>query len=271
MGNPVSHSKSPLIHRTFAVQTGQDIAYQAILVPEDGFATAARRFQQLGGKGLNITVPFKHDAYLFAGSLTQRARSAAAVNLLAFGTDDDVTGDNTDGTGLVRDLKTNGIQINGSRLLIIGAGGAVSGVLGPLLALRPKSITIANRTESRALDLAARYETTLNLTACGLTALAEYGSFDVIINGTSSGLTGEIPDLPESIVSENSCCYDMVYGNTEPVFVSWCRSQGARMAVDGLGMLVEQAAESFYIWRGVMPETAPVIELLRNEGEGGKM
>lgn len=264
MGNPVSHSKSPLIHKTFAEQTGQNIFYQAIFVELDGFTPAIEQFRDYGGKGLNITLPFKGEACHCATRLSDRARRAQAVNTLTFH-DDVMDGDNTDGIGLVHDLINNNIQVTNGRILIIGAGGAVRGVLSPLLDLEPESITVANRTFAKARDLVNSYEDQPELNACDLTELSKLGSFDLVINGTSSGLRGELPAAPESIIDANTACYDMVYGDKEPVFVSWCRKLGARIALDGLGMLVEQAAESFYIWRGVRPETAPVIEMLRNK------
>ena len=264
MGNPVSHSKSPLIHKTFANQTGENIYYQAIHVELDGFAVAVQTFREYGGKGLNITLPFKGEAYQCATRLSERARTARAVNTLTFN-ESDINGDNTDGIGLVKDLLNNGIELSGCRILIIGAGGAVRGIISPLLQQEPESIMIANRTVSKARDLVGSLNNQTHLNACGLDELNKLGSFDVIINGTSSGLSGELPAIPESILDSNSACYDMVYGDRETVFVGWCREAGVRIALDGLGMLVEQAAESFYIWRGVRPETAPVIQMLRSE------
>ena len=264
MGNPVAHSKSPQIHLAFAKQTNQKINYQSILVPAGKFTTAIQLFMEQGGKGLNITLPYKYDAFNLANNLTTRASDAKAVNFLSFKHKGIIEGDNTDGIGLVRDLKRNRFQINRKRVLIIGAGGAVRGVLGPLLDQNPESITIANRTVAKAESLVDEHDAASNLVAHGLTALGELGSFDVVINGTSSGLTGELPALPVSIIDKNSCCYDMVYGDSEPIFIQWCKSLGARIALDGLGMLVEQAAESYFIWRGIRPETDTVIAMLRD-------
>ena len=264
MGNPVAHSKSPEIHHAFAQQTDQVLKYQSILVPPGVFESAIKLFSQLGGKGLNITLPYKQDAYDIVTSKSERAKRAAAANTLTFKADGSIVGDNTDGVGLVRDLERNGIHVNGKRLMIIGAGGAVRGVLGPLLEQNPESTVIANRTLSRAENLISSFHPNLNLAARGLSDMDSLGRFDLIINGTSSGLKGELPQLPESLIGTNTCCYDMVYGNSEPVFITWCKSLGVKIAIDGLGMLVEQAAESFYIWRGVRPETEPVIAMLRN-------
>ncbi|MGK0297822.1 MAG: shikimate dehydrogenase [Gammaproteobacteria bacterium] len=269
MGNPIIHSKSPAIHLAFAHQTGQILNYQSIYVPVGKFDSAIRLFQELGGKGLNITLPFKHDAHNLSVNMTQRAKTAAAVNTIKFNEDGVIEGDNTDGAGLVRDLQRNSIQVVDKRILILGAGGAVSGILSPLLEQQPESITIANRTLVKAEALVSLHHTATNLIASGLSELEELGSFDVVINATSSGLNDELPVLPSSIIDEGSICYDMVYGIAETVFVSWSKSLGAKVALDGLGMLVEQAAESFYIWRGIRPDTVPVIEMLRNDVRKG--
>jgi shikimate dehydrogenase len=264
MGNPIAHSKSPIIHTSFAEQTNQLISYQAIHVPEGQFASAVQQFRELSGKGLNITVPYKQDAYHLCNNLTIRAQAAMAVNTLWFGDGGQISGDNTDGVGLLRDLLNNHIQVQGSKILIIGAGGAVRGILGPLSEQQPKSILIANRTLNKAVDLASSIQAN-NISACGIDTLENKGNFDVIINGTSSGLKGELPPLPTSIISKDTCCYDMVYGDTETVFNQWCKEHGASKALDGLGMLVEQAAESFFIWRGVKPTSLQVINMLRKD------
>ncbi len=264
MGNPVAHSKSPEIHKAFAVQTDQKIKYQSIFVPQGEFNSAIKLFSNLGGKGLNITLPYKQDAYDVVTNASERAKIATAANTLIFKLGGTIVGDNTDGVGLVRDLDRNGINLNDKRLLIIGAGGAVRGILGPLLDQTPSSIVIANRTLSRAENLTSNFPKDLSITARGLSNLDNLGSFDLIINGTSSDLIGEFPQLPDTLVSRNTCCYDMVYGLSESGFTTWCKSLGVQLIIDGLGMLVEQAAESFYIWRGVRPETEPVIKMLRN-------
>ncbi len=262
MGNPVAHSKSPLIHQAFAEQTGQSIHYQAIHVPEGQFEEAVNQFRTMGGKGLNVTVPYKEEAFNLCDHLSSRATVAKAVNTIIFSADGGIIGDNTDGVGITVDLMKNKISLRDRRVLILGAGGAVRGVMGPLCDQRPADIMIANRTVSKAEELVEHFQEE-SITACGLDELESLGSFDVIINGTSSGLKGELPLLPPSIISTETCCYDMVYGDTETVFYQWAREQGARVTLDGLGMLVEQAAEAFYIWRGVKPKTGQVIDLLR--------
>ena len=265
MGNPVAHSKSPLIHQAFALQTSQSIRYQAILVPLDGFADAVHAFCAAGGKGLNITVPFKEEAWRLAVRRTPRAELAGAVNTLKFSLSGEIEGDNTDGTGLLRDLERNDVGLNDRRILILGAGGAVRGVIGPLMEKHPARLVIANRTISRAETLRSQFNQFKQLSICSLTDLATFSSFDLIINATSSGLHGELPPLPASLIGPQTCCYDMVYGDVEPVFVRWAKQQKAQLALDGLGMLVEQAAESFYVWRGVRPATTPVIRMLREK------
>ena len=265
MGNPVAHSKSPLIHQAFALQTSQSIRYQAILVPLDGFTNAVHAFCAAGGKGLNITVPFKEEAWRLAVRRTPRAELAGAVNTLRFSLSGEIEGDNTDGTGLLRDLERNDVGLNDRRILILGAGGAVRGVIGPLMEKHPARLVIANRTISRAETLRSQFNQFKQLSICPLTDLATFSSFDLIINATSSGLHGELPPLPASLIGPQTCCYDMVYGDVEPVFVRWAKQQKAQLALDGLGMLVEQAAESFYVWRGVRPATTPVIRMLREK------
>ncbi len=265
MGNPVAHSKSPLIHQAFALETSQSIRYQAILVPLDGFANAVHVFCAAGGKGLNITVPFKEEAWRLAVRRTPRAELAGAVNTLRFSLSGEIEGDNTDGTGLLRDLEQNDVGLNDRRILILGAGGAVRGVIGPLMEKRPARLVIANRTISRAETLRSQFNQFKQLSICSLTDLATFSSFDLIINATSSGLHGELPPLPASLIGPQTCCYDMVYGDVEPVFVRWAKKQKAQLALDGLGMLVEQAAESFYVWRGVRPATTLVIRMLREK------
>lgn len=260
MGNPVAHSKSPRIHAAFAVQCGQKLSYRPILVEPSGFAAALDEFQRRGGKGLNVTIPFKSDAFRAVARPSPRAARAEAVNTIWFGPGGERRGDNTDGTGLVRDLERNDVPVAGKRLLIAGAGGAVSGVLGELLERRPAEIVIVNRTVARARELARRFGAMPE--ACGFEELAGR-RFDVVINGTSLSLEGKVPALPRDILHPGACCYDFVYGDGDTAFVRWARECGAARALDGLGMLVEQAAESFHIWRGVRPQTEPVINLLR--------
>jgi len=262
MGNPIAHSKSPRIHALFAAQTGQHLEYRAILVDPGGFAAAARAFRAAGGKGLNVTVPFKQDAWVFADLLSARAERAGAVNTLIF-EPGGVRGDNTDGVGLVRDLTANhGYRLAGQRVLLLGAGGAARGVLQPLLAEKPARLIIANRTADKALELALRFSDLGRVSGCGFAELAGE-QFDLIVNATAAGLGGAVPALPDGVLAPNGWCYDLIYGDGPTAFVRWGLERGAARALDGLGMLVEQAAESFYLWRGVWPETGPVIAALR--------
>jgi len=267
MGNPVAHSKSPQIHTAFAAQTGQRLYYQAIFVEEGGFSAALDKFQRLGGKGLNITVPFKEDAWKACQHRTRRAERAHAVNTLWFNGDGQRHGDTTDGIGLMRDLTVNhGIKITGQDVLILGAGGAVRGILDPLFDEQPAHVVIANRTLSRAEQLAGVFFDRGDINACSYAAL-KGKRFHVVINGTSASLQGEVPPLPGGILADSACCYDLMYATADTVFITWAKSQCAAKALDGIGMLVEQAAESFYLWRGVRPDTKPVIEALRVQRE----
>ncbi len=262
MGNPIAHSKSPQIHTLFAAQTGQALEYRAVLVEPGGFAAAARSFGAAGGKGLNVTVPFKQDAWVFADILSARAERAGAVNALIF-EPGGVRGDNTDGPGLVRDLTVNhDYALAGRRILLLGAGGAARGVLQPLLAERPALVVIANRTAEKALGLAVRFSDLGRVSACGFAELAGR-RFDLIIHATAAGLEDATPPLPEGVLAAGGWCYDLMYGREPTAFVRWGWEQGAAQSLDGLGMLVEQAAESFHLWRGVWPETGPVIVALR--------
>jgi shikimate dehydrogenase len=264
MGNPVAHSKSPRIHTLFAEQTGQDLAYEAILVEPGGLAAAVSGFLDRGGRGLNITVPFKEDAWALAATRSERAERAGAVNTLVLDAGGRHYGDNTDGAGLVRDLTANhGAAIGGRRVLLVGAGGAARGIIEPLLQERPALLLVANRTPGRAVELARRFGSLGRIEGCGLDDLAGQ-SFDLVINATAAGLADTVPALPDSVVGGESWCYDMMYGDAPTAFVRWSMQRGAARALDGLGMLVEQAAESFSLWRGVRPETAPVIRALRH-------
>jgi len=274
IGNPIAHSKSPLIHTLFAEQTGQDISYEKVEAPLDGFAATVERLRAEGYKGCNVTVPFKFEAFKLATELSDRAKLAQAVNTLHFD-GADIHGDNTDGVGLVRDIEQNlGISLRGKHLLLMGAGGAAWGVALPILESGAKLIVV-NRTTDKALNLANALNIFLKrklVVAHGL----EYGipdfvpnfaalankQFDVVINATSSGLSGEMPPLPPGIFAPGALAYDMMYGRDTP-FLQFARSQGAAIVADGLGMLVEQAAESFFKWRGVRPDTRPVLEKLR--------
>lgn len=257
-GNPVAHSKSPLIHAAFARQTGQDLDYVALLAPLDGFARAVAAFRDGGGDGANVTVPFKEEACRIADRLSPRAQLAGAVNTLSFDAAG-IAGDNTDGAGLVADLTRN-LQrdLAGRRILLLGAGGAARGVIGPLLDQGPATLVIANRTASRAQDLATLFGR--GVMACGFADIE--GAFDLVINATAASLSGELPPLPPAVFAADALAYDMMYGRDTP-FLAFARQHGAA-AADGLGMLVEQAAEAFHVWRGVRPDTAPVIDALRN-------
>lgn len=262
MGNPVAHSKSPRIHAAFASQTGQRMEYIAVLVEPGGLAHAVGNFRAEGGKGLNITVPFKHEAWKLVDDRTPRAERAGAVNTIHF-RPDGVLGDNTDGVGLVRDIVDNqGAALQGGQVLILGAGGAVRGVLEAVLARGPARLVIANRTPDRAQALAEEFSSLGRLEGCGYEELGG-ARFDLIINGTSASLQGTVPPVPPGILSPGGWCYDMAYGDRPTPFVRWGLEQGAARSLDGLGMLVEQAAESFHLWRGVRPQTAPVIGMLR--------
>ena len=260
IGNPIAHSKSPEIHAAFARQTGEDLRYERLLAPLDGFGPAVAAFRAAGGRGLNVTVPFKGEAYRLATEITPRARVAEAVNTLRFD-GARVDGDNTDGVGLARDLAANlGVAIDGRRILIVGAGGAARGVIEALLDARPVELVIVNRTGERAEALARQF--TGRVQGAGFEALPRHG-FDIVINASSAGLAGEAPPLPESAFATGATAYDMVYGQGETPFLAFARRSGAGRLADGLGMLVEQAAESFFVWRGVRPATAPVLAMLR--------
>ena len=267
VGNPISHSKSPRIHSLFARQTGEQLEYTAIQAPEDDFANTVKGFFERGGKGLNITVPFKEQAWQLADLRTQRAERAGAANTLYKDSKGTLTADNTDGKGLVTDLMVNhGVRLAGKRLLVLGAGGAVRGVLGPILAEEPAALTIANRTLAKAEGLVSFFESVAgdtHLEACGFEQPAD--TFDVIINGTSASLQGDLPPVSTSVIGADTVIYDMMYSLQTTTFNQWALDQGATRVFDGLGMLVEQAAESFRIWRGKTPDTRPVIEELRND------
>jgi shikimate dehydrogenase len=267
IGNPVEHSLSPAIHAEFARATGQDIAYGRMLAPLDGFRAAALAFRDGGGRGLNVTLPFKQEAWRLADIHSAGARAAGAVNTLKF-EDGRIAGHNTDGVGLARDLKDNlGCAIRGRRVLLMGAGGAVYGVMEPLLRELPQRVVVANRTLEKAVALVGHFESLQKFAGQGITALtyaALAGSrFDIVVNATSAGLADVMPPLPSDIFAPGALAYEMVYGR-QTLFMRFATEGGAR-AVDGLGMLVEQAAESFAIWRGVRPATKPVIDRLRRE------
>lgn len=264
IGNPIAHSKSPVIHAAFAAQTGQHLSYSRILGDMEDFAGEVRDFFAAGGKGLNVTVPFKEQAWELADKLSPRAATAAAVNTLIPLADGGIRGDNTDGVGLVTDLGCNHrFNFSGAKVLLLGAGGASRGVLRPLLEQGLGQLVIANRTASKALKLAEDVADLGTVRGCGLGELDAAG-YDLIINGTAAGLSHQVPDIPSNCLLPGGWVYDMMYDATKPTaFVQWGERQGAARVLDGLGMLVEQAAESFYLWRGVRPDTETVIQQLR--------
>lgn len=266
-GNPIKHSKSPVIHGLFAQQCSQQMLYRAVRVELDGFVEATTKFFDSGGAGLNVTVPFKREAFEFADRLSERASRAGAANVLTRAPDGAIEGDNTDGIGLVRDLITNlGWAVQDMRVLLLGAGGAARGVLGPLLCERPQALLVVNRTASRAQLLAEEFADIAPLEGGSYDLIGER-QFDLVINATSAGLSGTVPALPGSLLTERSCCYDLVYGAEPTPFMRWSAHHAAWAVADGLGMLVEQAAESFYIWRKARPDTQSVIKQLRETME----
>ncbi|MDD5175881.1 MAG: shikimate dehydrogenase [Sterolibacterium sp.] len=274
VGHPVAHSQSPRIHASFARQTGQDMSYEAILAPLDGFGATVRAFISTGGRGMNVTVPFKEEACRLATRLSDRAGVAGAANTLVFD-EHGIYGDNTDGVGLVRDIRHNlGRNIAGQRVLLLGAGGAARGTILPLLLEQPAQLVIANRTSEKARRLADEFNEARSLAlfpvgsgpakvqSCGLIELAGQ-AFDMVIDATSAGLAGELLEIPDSVFAPDCLAYEMVYGQKTP-FMTQAHCAGARVS-DGLGMLVEQAAEAFHLWRGVRPETTPVLKELRGK------
>lgn len=263
IGNPISHSKSPLIHTEFAKQTGQDLDYVTREIPLDGLEEGLKQLQAEGFKGINITVPFKEQVWQQVSNKSEHAMRAGAVNTLVFNDDGTLYGDNTDGIGLCRDLVDNHqIELANKHILLLGAGGAARGVIEPLLSYQPSQLFIANRTASKAKDLANLFKDFGNISGGGFTDIND--QFDVIINATSASLQGEVPPLPNNVLANNASCYDMMYSNTDTAFITWAKQHHASKTIDGLGMLVEQAAEAFRIWRGIKPETQAVIENIRN-------
>ena len=261
-GNPVAHSKSPRIHQMFAEQLGVDIDYQAIEAPVNGLDDAIRSFRDTGGKGCNITVPFKQQAWALADTKSGRAELAGAVNTLRFETDGSVFGENTDGIGLLRDLTLNlDTKIFDQRILVIGAGGAVRGILGPLIEQAPKKLVVANRTVEKAIELAKLFSTIGPIEPSGFEQLAGQ-KFDIVINGTAASLSGEVPPIPEDCFADGALAYDLMYADEPTPFMQWATARGAAKVADGLGMLVEQAAESFSLWFGKRPDTSVVIAAL---------
>ena len=260
MGYPVAHSRSPVIHHLFAQQTGQEMRYELLRVTPEKLEEAVRQFQRTGGKGLNITVPHKRAVFRLVDHLSERASTAGAVNTLTF-RNNEIYGDNTDGIGLLRDLVVNlGLNLEGASILILGAGGATRGIVGPLLEMQPGRVCIANRTLSRAQDLVERFGGRGPVTACSFEDVPVAEPYDLVINATSAIHGDEIPPYPAAAVSAKTVCYDLSYSLHPTPFCAWALEHGAAQAVMGWGMLVEQAAESFHIWRGVRPNTKPVLK-----------
>ncbi len=263
IGNPIGHSKSPLIHTAFARQTGEAMSYTALLAPRDGFSDSVRAFIASGGRGANVTLPFKEEAFQLADRRTSRAELAGAVNTLVFG-DSGIVGDNTDGAGMMRDITVNlGFAVAGKRVLLLGAGGASRGVVGPLLEAKPATLVIANRTAAKAVTLAERFASLGPASGVGFSELTGK-VFDLVINATSASIDGEALPLPSGLFATGSLAYEMMYGRGETPFLRFARGDGATRLADGLGMLVEQAAEAFFVWRGIRPDGAPAMAMLRD-------
>lgn len=262
IGNPVAHSRSPAIHAQFAAQTGQQIRYERLLAPLDGFADTVRGFIAGGGRGANVTLPFKLEAHALATRLSERAQAAGAVNTLKF-EGDEIYGDNTDGIGLVADIERNaGVALRGKRILLLGAGGAARGALLPLLQAAPAELMIANRTVEKALDLAWQFQEHGPVSASDFASLE--GVYDIVINATSASINDAMPPIAAGLFARSSFAYDMMYGAAPTVFLQFAAGQGSAVR-DGLGMLVEQAAEAFFLWRGVRPDTASVLTTVRGQ------
>jgi len=262
MGYPVSHSRSPVIHRLFAIQTNQNLQYELLQVAPDNLEKAVRQFGRTGGRGLNVTVPHKSEVVRLVDEVSDRASSAGAVNTLIY-KNGEILGDNTDGVGLLTDLENNlEFDLTNKSVLILGAGGATRGIVAPLLERDPAALMIANRTLSKASALADHFSSLGNVEACRFKDMNGSSEFDLVINATSAGLKGETPPYPESTVGGETVCYDLSYGLTPTPFSKWASQQGAAQSIMGWGMLVEQAAESFYLWRDVRPDTEPVLKQL---------
>jgi len=264
VGHPIEHSRSPVIHQLFAGQTEQNIVYELIDAVPEAFETAVRGFAAAGGKGLNVTVPHKQAAYELCNELGPEAEKARAVNTISFPTEGRLRGDNTDGIGFMRDLtETLDEPVEGRRVLVLGAGGAARGILLPLVEASPAALVLANRSIERADAMIGELDPAESLTACTFAALADESPFDIVVNATSAGVRGEDVPFPPTCVGPDTLCYDLAYSLKDTPFVLWARANGVREAAQGWGMLVEQAAESFFIWRGIRPDTAPILEQLR--------
>jgi shikimate dehydrogenase len=264
IGNPIGHSKSPLIHSEFAKQTNQDLDYISREISLDNLASGLNQLQKEGFKGINITVPFKEQVWQIVVNKSDPAERAGAINTLLFNKDGSLYGDNTDGIGLCRDLVDNHqIELKDKRILLLGAGGAARGVIEPLLSYQPSQLFIANRTASKAQQLADLFAEFGHVQGGGFDELKN--GFDLIINATSASLQGKVPPLPDNVLAKKASCYDMMYSDSDTAFITWAKQRGASKAIDGLGMLVEQAAEAFWLWRDIKPETKTVIELIRHQ------
>jgi len=264
-GHPINHSKSPRIHTLFAEQTQQQLVYTAQDIPAESFDNGISTFFAQGGQGLNCTVPLKELAWQRADTLSERAKFSKAVNTLVLQKDGSLFGDNTDGIGLVTDLTINhNISLENKRILILGAGGASRGIIGPIMQKSPTHIVIANRTVEKAITLSQEFSQLGNITGCSYDEIKN-SEFDIILNATSASLTGELPPLSSNLLANNGTCYDLAYSNDPTAFVKWGLDNGASKSLDGLGMLIEQAAEAFFIWRDVRPETKDIIALLNSE------
>lgn len=263
IGNPIAHSKSPEIQQLFADQTGENISYEKILADENNFRQAASEFFNAGGKGLNVTLPFKLDAYQFVDQLTDYAKHAGAVNTIVHQNSGDYLGANTDGIGLLRDLKkTLHLQLLNKKILIIGAGGAAQGIIEPLLTEKPAELMIANRTPSKAKEIADNFRAIGRIQSCSLTAIP-VRHFDLLLHATSAALQSDDLELPSEIIGPQTYCYDLLYADADTPFMQWAKNCGAKNVVDGFGMLLEQAAESFYLWRGIRPDTIMAYNFFR--------
>lgn len=264
IGYPVKHSRSPFIHAMFAKQTGQPMSYQMFEIAPEYLATELQRFFAEGGKGLNVTVPHKQAVFELVKYHTPRAELAGAVNTILFTPEGELMGDNTDGVGLLNDLRNHlKFELKDKRILMLGAGGAARGVLAPLLEQQPHELVIANRNVERATALVSEFQNLGTLRGASF-AEVEPTAFDLVINATSASLQGDMPEVPDEVIGAHTLCYDMAYGKEDTVFVRWAKQRGARSAVPGWGMLVEQAAESFFLWRGVRPDTTAVLVALQN-------
>jgi shikimate dehydrogenase len=267
-GFPVKHSWSPFIHGLFAKQTGQNMVYRLLEIPPEHFRADVLAFFADGGKGLNVTLPFKQSAAQLVNKLSPRAEQAGAVNTI-IRRENELIGDNTDGVGLVTDLDQNlGLPLKGKRVLMLGAGGASRGVIGPLLAAGVAGIHIANRSAPRAEELVEIFKPLGAVTCSAFDAVV--GEFDLVVNATSASMNGEVPPVPPTVIGERTVCYDMSYGSGDTAFTMWAKGYGASLAITGWGMLVEQAAEAFFLWRGVRPQTRPVLDAIKKPMPGKK-